>query len=124
MPDSVSDRAARSSLWIGGVVLVLALLGGWFFIGFVSQTGDRLERQRVQSLAGTAAAMLDPEQVAALRGRPDDAGTAAFVAVRSQLKRLHAANPDFRFVYLMRPVADKPDQLVFLADAEPVDSPD
>lgn len=124
MPDSVSDRAGRSSLWIGGVLLALALLGGWFFIGFVTQTGDRLERQRVQSLAGTAAALLDPDQVAALRGHPDDAGTPAFEAVRSQLKRLHAVNPDFRFVYLMRPVADSPDQLVFLADAEPADSSD
>jgi hypothetical protein len=117
-------RASRSSLWTGIVLLASVLLGGWFFIEFVSRTGERLERLRVQSLAATAAASLDPGRVAALQGSPTDAGGFDFEALRSQLKRIHDVNPDFRFVYLMRPRPDKPEQMLFLADAEPSNSTD
>jgi diguanylate cyclase (GGDEF)-like protein len=124
MQDSAPLKVSRSSLWIGGVLLALTLLGGWYFTGFLTQTGERLERQRVLSLAATAAAALDPSQVKQLHGSPADIGTPAFEAVRKQLRRMHDVNRDFRFVYLMRPRTDKPDQMKFLVDAEPADSAD
>lgn len=124
MPDSEPIRANHWSLWAGGAVLLLALVGGWFFTDFLTETGERLEKQRVLSLATTAAAGLDPGLVASLQGSPAEAGTPAFETIKAQLKRTHDVNPDFRFVYLMRPRPDKHSQMMFLVDAEPADSPD
>jgi len=59
--------------------------------------------------------------VSELKGRPEDIGTKAFRHVREQLQRIHKANPDSRFVYLM---ALQKDNVIFLADAEPVGSKD
>lgn len=124
MPDPVSPLASRSHLWIGAVLLLLAIIGGVFFTDFVVQTGTRLESARVQSLATTAAAALESDRIVRLTGTARDAGTPMLAAVSAELRRVRAVNPDFRFVYLMRPVAAAPDKMLFLADSEPVASPD
>jgi diguanylate cyclase (GGDEF)-like protein/PAS domain S-box-containing protein len=121
-PDS--GRGTPWHLWIGVALAALTAWAGWWFTGFVERTGDRIERERVQALAVTAAAALDPADIAALRGDAAEAGTPVLERVRVELQRVHAVNPGFRFVYLMRPSATDPQQLVFLADAEPSDSPD
>jgi diguanylate cyclase (GGDEF)-like protein/PAS domain S-box-containing protein len=78
---------------------------------------------RVQSLARTAAATLESPRIAALAGSPADIGTPGFDAVRDELRRVRDVNPDFRFVYLMRP-APGGKAMAFLADAESPESPD
>ncbi len=125
MPQSGSFFSSQKKLLLLAVfLLALAILAGWFFTGFVMQTGDRLERVRIESLANTAAASVDAGNVELLAGKPEDAGTQSFSGLQNQLRRVRDANPDFRFVYLMRPSADKPDQMIFLVDAEESDSPD
>lgn len=124
MPDPAASLTSRSHLWIGAFLFVLALAGGWWFTDFVVATGTRLESTRVSSLATTAAAALDAERIAQLQGDGRDVGTPALAAVRAELHRVRAVNPDFRFVYLMRPVGGGSDRMLFLADAEPSDSPD
>lgn len=114
----------RRHLWLGGVLFLATLLVSWQFVGFVTATGDRLERERILSLARTAAATLESEPIAALSGQTADIGTAAFDAVRGELRRARDVNPDFRFVYLMRPDVADPAQLAFLADAEAPESAD
>jgi diguanylate cyclase (GGDEF)-like protein/PAS domain S-box-containing protein len=111
-------------LVLGGLLLIVAGICGWAFTDFVARTGDKLERLRVESLASTAAASLDPQNVASLSGKANDIGLPGFEQVRAELKRVREVNPDFRFVYLMRPQPGKPEQLVFLADAESADSKD
>ena len=123
MTDAVAVRPDRTHLWLGLALLALALLASWRFVEFVAETGDRLERERVISLARTAAATLESTRIATLTGAPADVETPGFDAVRDELRRVRDVNPDFRFVYLMRPAADGK-QMAFLADAESPESPD
>ncbi|MBW8368245.1 MAG: diguanylate cyclase [Arenimonas sp.] len=115
------DRPDRMHLWVGGALFLLALVASWLFTDFVTGTGDRLERDRILSLARTAAATLESPRIAALQGSPADIGSAGFDGVRDELRRARDVNPDFRFVYLMRPSGDA---LVFIADAEAPESAD
>ena len=71
--------------------------------------------------ASTAAAAFSVDELRALSGIPADTGTAPYIHVRQTLARILQANNDARFVYLM---AQRDDKVVFLADAEPEDSPD
>jgi diguanylate cyclase (GGDEF)-like protein/PAS domain S-box-containing protein len=124
MTDPAAIRPDRAHLWLGALLFLAALAASWFFVGFVADTGDRLERVRVQSLARTAAATLESSRIANLTGSTADIGTAGFDAVRDELRRVRDVNPDFRFVYLMRPAADGKNMMAFLADAESPESPD
>jgi diguanylate cyclase (GGDEF)-like protein/PAS domain S-box-containing protein len=120
----VAPRKDRTHLWVGlGVWLAAALASVWF-VGFVTATGERLEQERVQSLARTAAATLESHHVATLKGSDKDIGTPGFDAVRAELRRVRDVNPDFRFVYLMRPAPEDANKMAFIADAESPESPD
>lgn len=114
----------RSPSWLGLLAVLLTVLAGIWFVGFVTNIGDRIERERVLALARTVAASVAATEVTALHGDRRDIDTAAFDALRERLRRARTANPDFRFVYLMRPSTQVPDQMQFLVDAEPSDSPD
>lgn len=116
-------RKDRSHLWAGVLLFALALLASAWFVAFVSDSGERIERDRMQSLARTAAATLESANVVALAGSPADIGTPAFDAIRDELRRVRDVNSDFRFVYLMRP-APGGKAMAFLADAESPESPD
>jgi diguanylate cyclase (GGDEF)-like protein/PAS domain S-box-containing protein len=125
MQQAGSFFASGKKLAILGVLLLtLAVFAGWFFTGFVTRTGDQLERLRVESLAVTAAASFKAESLQILQGRASDSSMSDFNNLRDQLKRVRDVNPDFRFVYLMRPKLENPKQMIFLADAEALDSPD
>ena len=115
---------ARHPRWITLAILVPTLLLSFWFTTQVTRIGDRQEHDRILALAQTVTATLEPEQVAQLHGSPADAGSPALGIVRRELRRVRDVNPDFRFVYLMRPAADHPGQMIFLADAEEASSPD
>ena len=115
----------KKLLIVSLLLSIIAGFCGWLFTGFVTRAGDKLERIRVESLASTAAASFDANDVVLLRGNAEkDSATQTFNDVREQLKRVRDVNPDFRFVYLMRPKAENPTQMIFLADSEASDSPD
>jgi diguanylate cyclase (GGDEF)-like protein/PAS domain S-box-containing protein len=126
MQQTDSFFSSRKKLLIlSGLLIILAGIGGWVFTRFVTRTGDQLERVRVESLASTAAASFDAGSVVLLAGDTrKDSASKTFNDLREQLKRIREVNPDFRFVYLMRPSFDNPKQMIFLADAEATDSPD
>lgn len=124
MTESSTRPAGRLHLWIGAAILLLTLLASFWFVRFVVSAGDALITGRVLSLVRTAAAMLEPEPIASLTGTPVDVQASAFASVRDELRRAREVNPDFRFVYLMRPSAERPELMVFLADAEAPQSPD
>jgi diguanylate cyclase (GGDEF)-like protein/PAS domain S-box-containing protein len=109
---------------MGLAIFLAALAASWYFVDFVARTGDRLEHERVVSLARTAAATLESDHIAHLQGSAADVGTPGFDAIRDELRRVRDVNSDFRFVYLMRPLAPGSRQLIFLADAESPESPD
>lgn len=115
----------RKLLLLSVVLLVVAGIAGWFFTAFVTRTGDRLERVRIESLASTAAASLNARHIARLTGNAtEDNRSQSFYDLRDQLARVRDVNPDFRFVYLMRPKSEGARQMIFLADAEAIGSPD
>lgn len=124
MTDPRLRAAHRSLLWLGVAIVLPTLLAAVWFVGFVSTTGDRLEHDRILALARTVTATLESERIAALTGDASDADTANFDTVRDELRRARDVNPDFRFVYLMRPAPDAPETMAFLADAESPESPD
>ena len=96
----------RSALLLAAAVVLPTLLVAIWFVGFVSAIGDRLEHDRILALARTVTATLESERIATLRADPSDVGTADFRIVRDELRRAREVNPDFRFVYLMRPAPD------------------
>lgn len=119
--DSAQPR--QPPWWLTLLLLTVTLIGGVFFVRFVTSYGEQLERQRILALANTAAASLNPEDVASLVAAGADAPShAAFARVRTQLRRVHDVNPDFRFVYVMQRNARG--EVVFVADAEAQSSDD
>ena len=120
VPDS-AVLPDRRHLWVGTAVFAVVLAAATWFTGFVVRTGDALEHDRVLSLVRTTAATLDSRHIAALRGDRTDIGGEALAAVRDELRRARDVNPDFRFVYLMRPSGEA---MHFLADAEAAESAD
>lgn len=115
---------SRSPLWLGGVLFLVTLAASAWFVDQMVQFGERVEHQHGLGVANTAAALLEPGEIAALRGLPADAGTPAHDAVRADLRTVLLSNAEFRFVYLMRPLPGRTDRFVFLADAEDPSSPD
>lgn len=79
----------------------------------VYQREQYFEARKFQ--AATAAASLEPSDVAALRGVAEDEESPAFKSVRAQLQRIKNSDVRMRFIYLMRPLGGR---MVFLADAE------
>lgn len=128
MPDLPPDTrrlplftgAARLQAAAIAVAVVLPVVGGWF-IARVAEHGRDQVRNDLAELAITAAAALDPQQVSLLTGTAADEGSPALASLRMQLRRIHDAVPAARFVYLS---TVRQGRVIFLADAEPLDSPD
>lgn len=125
--EHVAERRNRGEgnqpLWMVKVLLPILILisGGWVVTTWVGYEGHNAMRNNLVVRAMTAAAALDPADVAALQGEASDAGTPLFDRLRVQLVRIRESNPDCRFVYL---TAMKGNKVVFLIDSEPPGSRD
>ena len=117
------DSFAGSAALYGGLLLLAISLSAasWIFIQKISEYGSTQELHDLSTVATTAASSLDPQLVGLLTGSSADIGSQQLEIVRGQLRRIHSAIPNARFVYL---VTLRDDNIVFLADAEPTDSPD
>ena len=102
--------------------LVVVVPVGWFVVQGAGERADAEARQSLLARTSSAAAALAGEDFAfALYPPEDGAAPPAFLRLRTELQAIRAANPDFRFVYVM---TTKGEDVIFAADAEPVDSPD
>lgn len=110
------------ALALAAVLAAGFYFGARTFIGFVSTAGADLENTALVSVAVTAAAALEADEVAKLKGPGQDTSAPAFRTVRSALRRLHDALPGVRFVYLVG--RKKNGALMFLNDAEKMSSKD
>ncbi|MFA5203097.1 MAG: PAS domain S-box protein [Lentisphaeria bacterium] len=117
----LTDALSWSRRWPWYILLAFILAQGFYFTNRAS--ADRDQEKRHDRIRETCfmAASLDTAHIAALTGRPADAGTPAFTAVRNQLRQFISVDPQIRFLYLMAPQNNR---LVFLVDAEPETSPD
>ncbi len=62
-------------------------------------------RERLKSISETAGAVLDIEALEKIRG-PEDEESEAYKKNKLVLQKIRNANPDVRFVYTMRKVAE------------------
>ncbi len=106
---------------LGGGALAALMLGlGAALTTAAGHFAETNARHALQGRTRTAAALLDTQALALLAARPGDEPIAAEL-LRSQLRMVQLANPDCRFAYLVGLAGD---QLIFLGDSEPPDSPD
>jgi len=108
-------------LWIIVILSFFILAGGWAFTGFIVDYAETNERQHLLTMADTCAATLNPEAIALIQGSSSDLAQNSHGHIRSRLISIKKANLNIRFIYIM---ALRKDHIVFLADAEPMDSPD
>jgi diguanylate cyclase (GGDEF)-like protein len=120
------------------LLLFLCVALSWYVIDALTRYGETTEQEALVATVSAGATSFDPGVVATLavavaaqppsegeaangydRGKVEE--TAAFKEVRQRLQRLKHTITNSRFVYLM---ALQKGQIVFLADAEPPDSPD
>ncbi|WP_051273211.1 PAS domain-containing hybrid sensor histidine kinase/response regulator [Desulfotruncus alcoholivorax] len=106
--------------WAVPAVLFI-LLFGWVVAFIVGERGQEEFSRNIIARAATAATAIKPEMVLALSGSPSDNGKPGFETLRRQLKAIHAANPDCRFVYLM---GLRDGKVFFYVDSEPRHSAD
>lgn len=103
------------------VVAVLLLLATVITLWFYAFGRSRLYaamRGELMALARTGAALVDADQVTAVR--PGDENTAAYQALRRYLEQIRAASPHIRYVYILQPT-ENPELFRFLVDADPED---
>ena len=110
-PDS---RAAVLRRFAVVPVLVFVIVLGYFFTAETVRQAGAEARAELTKRASLAASALSDNDLGGLAAARIDVGTAAFDAVVHELDAMQAANPDLRYVYVMRLVGDN---AVFLADA-------
>lgn len=105
-------RLAALPIVVIGVTLSLGML---FHLRGEKVVETQL-RERMLSTVAIAAREFDASQIERVTGT-DDADTAAYRTLVSQLKDIRALSPNVRFAYIMRRTAD-PKMLTFVADAD------
>lgn len=118
----VASKRARACFFAVLFLLCAGLIGAadLFFIKRISDFGGKLEGASLISMTSTAAAVLEPDDVADLRGARQNANDASYLRVREELRRLKSSNDSIRFVYL---IGEGRKGIVYLADAEDDASP-
>ena len=102
----------------GGVVLVAGLLIVWWTV--ISLDGQM--RLELLDEAHLATSFIDFDAIKNLSGQEADLNTANYQTVKRLLTSIHAADSDFRFIYLL---GRRPDgEVFFYIDSEPADSAD
>lgn len=112
---------SRKSRFILLAAVILAVLTSGFYLYFQWNKYDRAARQEGIILAQSLEALLHPEHVMALSGSARDIEKPDYFMIKLSLIRLARITNPIRFAYLMR---EQGDQIIFLADSVPADSPD
>ena len=112
----------QSGLLVGIVLLLIVCFGlTWYLVTNITYYGESIQRQSMTTIASAAAASLDTDSLKSLKGISEDKNSAAYLTVYEGLKRIRAAIQDCRFSYL---TSIRNSDVIFLADSEPMDSPD
>jgi len=103
------------------VAIVVAIVLSLSISKAIVKYADKHEHTHLQKLAESMLPSLDNEQIRYLSGSQDDINSSQHSAIKKKLISLRSIDPSYRFVYLM---GKNNGQVLFLADAEPVDSED
>jgi two-component system sensor histidine kinase/response regulator len=107
---------------VGTALLLIVCFGlTWYLVTNITYYGESIQRQSMTTIASAAAASLDTDALKKLRGVSEDKNSTAYLTVYGGLQRIRAAIQDCRFSYL---TTVRNNDVIFLADSEPMDSPD
>ena len=112
---------SRKSRLVLLAAVILAVLMSGFYLYYQWNKYDRAARQEGIILAQSLEALLHPEHIMALSGSAGDLEELDYFMIKLSLIRLARVTNPIRFAYLMR---EQGDQIIFLADSVPADSPD
>lgn len=113
--------AKTQALIMIAVSFTIMIFASVTFDHIVVNYAESLEREHLLAKTRTAMSILDPKLISTLQGSHADIGKLNYQKIRNQLILIKKANPDTHFVYLM---SKNGEDIIFLADAEPVDSED
>ncbi len=113
--------STRQRTYIALIASVLLMAGITFVLYTFTENllKDRLF-ERILAIAKTAETQINPKDVVAVE-TPEDIDSPAAKRLAGQLVKIRDANPDARFVYILRKTSD-PNVLEFVMDAESLDS--
>jgi flagellar basal body-associated protein FliL len=115
------NTISAKSLKILGIVFILILISGVFYIRNTWFTSKEKTSELALKSAQTAEAALNGEMIKSLHGVPEDIGTIAYESIKRRLIDIRSVHPEVRFVYIYCQTDGK---LYFMADSEPVESSD
>ncbi|MDW7656416.1 MAG: EAL domain-containing protein, partial [Bacillota bacterium] len=118
IPDS--HTASNRPRWIL-YALICAILVSTLYLCFAWRRHQAIVSSEAVMLAKSLASLLHPEHVAVLAGDDTDLVKPEYVMLRKSLAQLVNTNNPIRFAYLLGILGD---DIVFLIDSEPADSPD
>ncbi len=113
------SRKRRNTVLFILMAVLLAICLGYLWMTWNRYRSEAETESR--NLGQSIGAMLHPEHIAQLTGRPEDLEKQDYLLIKQTLTRLVQATNPIRFAYLM---GMQDGQIVFLADSEPEDSPD
>jgi PAS domain S-box-containing protein len=116
MKDLVLSR--RLLLGLLATLIVAGMLFAWWLIN----QADHAMRKELLGQARLVAESVNLEHIRALTGTEADLKSPAYLRLKEQFASIRAANPQFRFVYLMGRMRDG--TVFFLVDSEPAGSED
>lgn len=102
-------------------VLVAVALASLIAILLLLGVGRYYAERRFVEWASQYAREISPYQVQQLKGEPEDLSTPAYRLVHDALNGIRQRNPEVRFAYVMKYKSGK---VIFVCDAEPIDSKD
>lgn len=106
------------------LVALVAIVGIAITLKVADFQRDQYFDLRKQQVAAAAAA-IEPQDIEALTGTTEDYDSPTWRMLRDKLIRIKTTDPSVRFVYIMKPAeGGEEGEMVFLVDAEPIDSED
>ena len=105
-----------------GLMALVVVVAGSAAAYWMGNSQDAHMRSELLVQGRLVADILNPWVVVNLTGSPSDIDSPDYRQIKSQLQLMRSANGKFRFLYLTKQLPDG--RVVFLADSEPVDSPD
>jgi len=115
----VGQRQAPFHFVLPLAAFLFLVITGFTFTAYLGRNAEENAKKYLLTRTMSGAAAINPERVAKLTGTPADIGSPDYIRLKEQVQKIKGANPDCRYVYLMRLRGDK---LIFLVDAEPAGS--
>ena len=108
-------------IWVLVAIITTIVVFGLFIVEMTENFADSNSRRELLARTNVAAANIPPYIVKTLKGTKEDIPTNEYQKIKKQLIAIQQSFDDMRFVYLMKLVGN---DVIFLVDAEPMDSED